>query len=443
MDEFIEPFDTGLAPLEHQQRGQWFEFEHGIWHCIAFARRYTWFRNKWYREHEDQSFKMQRSASEGTPLLFSGGLWFEEYPAGPPAADANPESRSTSPAQSYLDVNEGNRSTSPAQSYVNEGDNLEAPDDEQYHMTEEEMQVINSISFSPGLGSGYAYGPSVVASASMATLRDPIAELRNPFADDQVIDDEYNPSYTPTVQKEYPELIPVGQEAATAAPRSATTSGAISFCTNSNTSTRNTIISSNITPSHSHISPNTTHTSYQQLPTSSRNVTQDPAAATGDPPLPLAQRTRLYHLWIKEVQTGRKDLAAARKKASRETRDQAQRKALARLDELLCRTGRPARTAGLCDRLRVRWATGHWWTRRGHRYPHLFYREAKEVLARVEREATAAVETRFARQEEEMLRALADRYAPLVHPHLTPEERAGLPPPGPERSRSPSSDGQG
>lgn len=73
--------DSGLPPHKVlNPKGNWYLSGHHIWYTVFQGRRYTYYRHKWYREHEDQSFKRQRSASEGRPLLRSGDAWFEEAP---------------------------------------------------------------------------------------------------------------------------------------------------------------------------------------------------------------------------------------------------------------------------------------------------------------------------------------------------------------------------
>lgn len=75
----------GLPPTQVlNPKGHWYLSERNIWYTIYQDRRYIFHNRGWYRQHEDQTFKMQRSASEGTPLLFSDEAWFEETEPGSP-----------------------------------------------------------------------------------------------------------------------------------------------------------------------------------------------------------------------------------------------------------------------------------------------------------------------------------------------------------------------
>lgn len=96
-----EPLGPGLS-RKNLYRGLWYLSTGDVWYYIVSGRRYTFFEGKWYQEHEDQSFQMQRST--GTRLLFSDRAWFEEYEQDPPVVDLE-AARWRETLEESLDVN--------------------------------------------------------------------------------------------------------------------------------------------------------------------------------------------------------------------------------------------------------------------------------------------------------------------------------------------------
>lgn len=453
---------AGIPPRDNPW-GLWYISERNVWYTISEGRRYTYFEGRWYRAHEDQSFKMQRSAGDGSPLLFSGGDWFEEHADGPAVADIPEGERPVSPL-SDGDVEVERRPVSPLsdagedqakEDAARPSEHMKKPDDipipcdgkddlggkkkeddwGSFHSNVEPkdgghaIMDTASVSSSTKVASRRPHAhdednPSAFAfcTNSVGSLADTDAvsgmvssmeaALRRLYASDEV--DHLTSASRIESGSDAHEGQKAGEEFEPVA--SCTSHAASSSLQQHNTtSTFQDLASSS---SHYYETPITASTSYQPVPTEvshtqvtaakkptatiKNTTTECPPALSHEPsPQLKAQAEKQAEIILKDIAT-RRDRALEEAKRDRQKNTH---KALLTLDEHLYREGRRPAAVGWLGHFLVRVATG------SRDYPHLTYAEAVEVKKRVKRDGEREVWERFAREEGKRMRELAEACA--------------------------------